>query len=213
MTLGGGRMHTDGVTRHLTIPNQLTILRILLVPVIGRSWQSISPTLPDRRLRVCHGSGDGHARRTDRPEPQPRHRAGKFLDPWRTSCWSSRCSSSSPVSRCSPHGWWSLSRRAIPDHRSALGGGRSGVVVSSTQLGKGKAFSQNCMILLIILAQPYPWLELPAVVFTWIAVIATIASGLDYSGATAVSSSSRGRRQSSSSTQSRVRCTAFFHLR
>jgi phosphatidylglycerophosphate synthase len=36
------------------------------------------------------------------------------------------------------------------------------------------------MILLIILAQPYPWLELPAVVFTWIAVIATIASGLDY---------------------------------
>ena len=28
-------MHTDAVTRHLTIPNQLTILRILLVPVIG----------------------------------------------------------------------------------------------------------------------------------------------------------------------------------
>ena len=28
-------MHTDVVTRHLTIPNQLTILRILLVPVIG----------------------------------------------------------------------------------------------------------------------------------------------------------------------------------
>ena len=28
-------MHTEAVTRHLTIPNQLTILRILLVPVIG----------------------------------------------------------------------------------------------------------------------------------------------------------------------------------
>ena len=28
-------MHTDAVTRHMTIPNQLTILRILLVPVIG----------------------------------------------------------------------------------------------------------------------------------------------------------------------------------
>jgi phosphatidylglycerophosphate synthase len=52
--------------------------------------------------------------------------------------------------------------------------------VSSTQLGKSKAFSQNCMILLIILAQPYPWLELPAVVFIWIAVIATVTSGLDY---------------------------------
>ena len=36
------------------------------------------------------------------------------------------------------------------------------------------------MILLIILAQPYPMSELPAVVFIWIAVIATIASGLDY---------------------------------
>ena len=55
-----------------------------------------------------------------------------------------------------------------------------GVVVSSSQLGKGKAFTQNCMIVLIILAQPYPILELPAVVFIWIAVIATIASGLDY---------------------------------
>ena len=28
-------MRTESVTRHLTIPNQLTILRILLVPVIG----------------------------------------------------------------------------------------------------------------------------------------------------------------------------------
>ena len=55
-----------------------------------------------------------------------------------------------------------------------------GVVVSSTHSGKSKAFTQNCMILLIILAQPYPLLDVPAVVFIWIAVIATIASGLDY---------------------------------
>jgi CDP-diacylglycerol--glycerol-3-phosphate 3-phosphatidyltransferase len=55
-----------------------------------------------------------------------------------------------------------------------------GVVVSSTQLGKSKAFTQNIMILLIILAQPYPPLEPAAVVFIWIAVIATVLSGLDY---------------------------------
>ena len=36
------------------------------------------------------------------------------------------------------------------------------------------------MILLIILAQPYPWLTAPAVAFIWIAVIATVLSGLDY---------------------------------
>jgi CDP-diacylglycerol--glycerol-3-phosphate 3-phosphatidyltransferase len=55
-----------------------------------------------------------------------------------------------------------------------------GVVVSSTPWGKSKTLTQNCMILLIILAQPYRWLMAPAVAFVWIAVIATVLSGLDY---------------------------------
>jgi hypothetical protein len=36
------------------------------------------------------------------------------------------------------------------------------------------------MIVLIILAQPFGLLMAPAVAFTWIAVIATVLSGLDY---------------------------------
>jgi hypothetical protein len=36
------------------------------------------------------------------------------------------------------------------------------------------------MIALVILAQPYPMLATPAVVFVYIAVVATVLSGLDY---------------------------------
>jgi CDP-diacylglycerol---glycerol-3-phosphate 3-phosphatidyltransferase len=55
-----------------------------------------------------------------------------------------------------------------------------GVVVSSTPWGKSKMLTQNIMIVLIILAQPFGILTAPAAVFTWIAVIATVLSGLDY---------------------------------
>jgi len=75
-----------------------------------------------------------------------------------------------------------VAARGVPDHRSALGSGGSG---SGGELehswARGKAFSQNC-----IDPADHPGASrirgssCRRVVFTWIAVIATIASGLDY---------------------------------
>jgi len=76
------------VRRHLNLPNQLTILRLLLVPVIGLS---IAITFTDHyqvavviyALAALTDTLDGRIARA-------RHQVtelGKFLDPWSTRSW------------------------------------------------------------------------------------------------------------------------------
>jgi len=55
-----------------------------------------------------------------------------------------------------------------------------GVVVASTPWGKSKTLTQNLMIGLLILEQPYTVLHIAAVAMVWVAVTATVLSGLDY---------------------------------
>jgi CDP-diacylglycerol--glycerol-3-phosphate 3-phosphatidyltransferase len=55
-----------------------------------------------------------------------------------------------------------------------------GVVISASPWGKTKTLTQNLMIGLVILAQPYPVLSTVATVFVYIAVVGTVLSGLDY---------------------------------
>jgi len=55
-----------------------------------------------------------------------------------------------------------------------------GVVVGSTPWGKSKTFTQNMMIGLIMLSQPYPWVKPIAIAVLVLAVAATVLSGLDY---------------------------------
>ena len=55
-----------------------------------------------------------------------------------------------------------------------------GVVVGATPWGKSKTVTQNVMIVLLILEQPYPAMHLAATVFVVLAVVATVLSGLDY---------------------------------
>ena len=56
-----------------------------------------------------------------------------------------------------------------------------GVVISASPSGKTKTLTQNLMIGLVILAQPYPVLGTVAVlVFVYVAVVGTVLSGLDY---------------------------------
>ena len=40
--------------------------------------------------------------------------------------------------------------------------------------------TQNVMIGLVALAQPYPLLATPALIFVYLAVVATVLSGVDY---------------------------------
>jgi len=55
-----------------------------------------------------------------------------------------------------------------------------GVVVASTPWGKSKTLTQNLMIGLLILEQPFPVLHVVALVTVGLAVTATVLSGLDY---------------------------------
>jgi CDP-diacylglycerol--glycerol-3-phosphate 3-phosphatidyltransferase len=55
-----------------------------------------------------------------------------------------------------------------------------GVVVASTPWGKSKTLTQNLMIGLLILEQPFPALHVAAMVMVGLAVTATVLSGLDY---------------------------------
>lgn len=55
-----------------------------------------------------------------------------------------------------------------------------GVVVGSTPWGKSKTLTQNLMICALILQRPYWGLHSVATVLVYVAVIATVCSGLDY---------------------------------
>jgi CDP-diacylglycerol---glycerol-3-phosphate 3-phosphatidyltransferase len=55
-----------------------------------------------------------------------------------------------------------------------------GVVMTSTPWGKSKTLTQNLMIGLLILEQPFPVLHVAALVMVGVAVTATVLSGLDY---------------------------------
>jgi CDP-diacylglycerol--glycerol-3-phosphate 3-phosphatidyltransferase len=170
------------VTKHLTLPTQLTILRILLVPVIGVVL-AVDFTDHYQVGAVAYVAAaatdtlDGRIARSRNLVTE----LGKFLDPLADKLMVITVLVILASQSLVPS-WVVVVVAAreflITGLRSVAAG--QGVVVSSTQLGKSKAFTQNIMILLIILAQPYPPLEPAAVVFIWIAVTATVLSGLDY---------------------------------
>jgi CDP-diacylglycerol--glycerol-3-phosphate 3-phosphatidyltransferase len=170
-------MHTDAVTRHMTIPNQLTILRILLVPVIG-AVLAIDFTDHYQISAVAYVTAaatdtlDGRIARSRNLVTE----LGKFLDPLADKLLVITVLVILATQSLLP-AWVVV---VVAAREFLITGLRSvaaaqGVVVSSTPWGKSKTLT-----LLIILAQPYPWLSLPAVAFIWIAVIATVLSGLDY---------------------------------
>jgi CDP-diacylglycerol---glycerol-3-phosphate 3-phosphatidyltransferase len=170
------------VTRHLTLPNQLTILRILLVPIIGAvlvidfndHYQVSAITYA---AAAATDTLDGRIARSRNLVTE----LGKFLDPLADKLLVITVLVILATRSLLP-AWVVV---VIAAREFLITGIRSvaaaqGVVVSSTPWGKSKTLTQNFMIGLIILAQPYEPLKPFAVVFTWIAVIATVLSGLDY---------------------------------
>jgi CDP-diacylglycerol--glycerol-3-phosphate 3-phosphatidyltransferase len=170
------------VTRHLTLPNQLTILRILLVPVIGAAL-ALDFTDHYQVSAVAYATAaatdtlDGRIARSRNLVTE----LGKFLDPLADKLMVITVL----VILASQSLLASWVVVVIATREFLITGIRSvaaaqGVVVSSTPWGKSKMLTQNFMIGFIILAQPYTWLKPLAVAFTWIAVVATVLSGLDY---------------------------------
>ena len=168
--------------RHLTIPNQLTVLRLLLVPVIGFTLTA-TWAFHDQVSAAVYASAaatdslDGRIARS-------RHlvsELGKFLDPLADKVLVITVLLILVGETVVP--FWVVvvifMREFIITGLRFVAAGQ-GVVVSATPWGKSKTVTQNLMIGLLILEQPYPALKPAALAFVVIAVVATVASGLDY---------------------------------
>ena len=166
----------------MTLPNQLTILRLLLIPVIGLSLAA-SFTWHDQLAAAVYAvaaltdSLDGYLARSRNQQTE----LGKFLDPL-----ADKLLVITVLALLVASGTLAAWVVVIIFAREFLITGlrsiaaSQGVVVGSTPWGKSKTLTQNCMIGLLILSRPFGWLRTPADVFVGIAVTATVLSGLDY---------------------------------
>jgi CDP-diacylglycerol---glycerol-3-phosphate 3-phosphatidyltransferase len=168
--------------QHLTLPNQLTILRLLLVPVIGytltASWAYHDQvSVGVYALAAATDSLDGRIARSRRMVSE----LGKFLDPLADKILVITVLVILVGENVVP--FWVVvvifAREFVITGLRFVAAGQ-GVVVGSTPWGKSKTVTQNLMIGLLILEQPYPVLQPVALAFVVVAVVATVASGLDY---------------------------------
>jgi CDP-diacylglycerol--glycerol-3-phosphate 3-phosphatidyltransferase len=166
----------------LTLPNQLTILRLLLVPVIGVTLTA-SFASHDQVSAAVYAT----AAATDTLDGQIARRRnlvtdlGKFLDPLADKLLV--ITVLLILVSAGDLAFWVVV--VIFGREFVITGLRfvaaqQGVVIGASPWGKSKTLTQNLMIMLVILARPYGILHTPAEVVTGIAVVATVLSGLDY---------------------------------
>ena len=168
--------------RHLTLPNQLTLLRLLMVPLIGYTLTA-TWALHDQVSVAVYASAaatdtlDGRIARSRNLVSE----LGKFLDPLADKILVITVLAILVGENVVP--FWVVvvifAREFVITGVRFVAAGQ-GVVVGSTPWGKSKTVTQNLMIGLLILEQPYPVLRPVAMAFVVIAVAATVASGLDY---------------------------------
>ena len=170
------------MTRHLTLPTQLTLLRLLLVPVIGYTLTASWAYHDQVSVAVYAGAAatdtlDGRIARSRQLVTE----LGKFLDPLADKILVITVLAIMVSQDVVP--FWVVvvifTREFVITGLRFVAAGQ-GVVVGATPWGKSKTVTQNVMIVLLILEQPYPALHLVATVFVVLAVVATVLSGLDY---------------------------------
>jgi CDP-diacylglycerol---glycerol-3-phosphate 3-phosphatidyltransferase len=169
-------------TGRLTLPNQLTILRLLLVPVIGVSLTSTF-AWHDQWSAAVYAT----AAATDTLDGQIARRRnlvtdlGKFLDPLADKLLVITVLLILVGANDLP--FWVVvvifAREFIITGLRFLAA-QQGVVIGASPWGKSKTLTQNLMIMLLILARPFGILHTPAVAAVALAVVATVLSGLDY---------------------------------
>lgn len=170
------------IRQHLTLPNNLTLLRLLTIPVIG--WCLVA-TFPGHD--VVSVVLYAFAAVTDTLDGQIARRRGqvselgKFLDPLTDKIMV--ITVLVLLVGAGTLATWVVI--VIFAREFLITGLRSvaaaqGVVVGSTAWGKSKTLTQNLMIGLLILSRPFSVLRIAANIFIGIAVTATVLSGLDY---------------------------------
>jgi CDP-diacylglycerol--glycerol-3-phosphate 3-phosphatidyltransferase len=166
----------------LNLPNQLTILRLLLVPVIGITLTSSGPW-HDQVSAAVYAT----AAATDTLDGQIARRRkmvtdlGKFLDPLADKLLVITVLAILVSSNLLA--FWVVvvifAREFIITGLRYVAA-QQGVVIGASPWGKSKTLTQNVMIMLLILSRPFPQIHAVAMASVGVAVFATVLSGLDY---------------------------------
>jgi len=166
----------------LNLPNQLTILRLLLVPVIGVTLTA-SQSWHDQVSAAVYAT----AAATDTLDGQIARRRkqvtdlGKFLDPLADKLLV--ITVLAVLVSAGDLGFWVvivIFAREFVITGLRFVAAQQGVVIGASPWGKSKTLTQNLMIMLLILDRPYHVLHTAAEASIVLAVVATILSGLDY---------------------------------
>ena len=178
----GGTARTSTRSANLNLPNALTTLRLLLIPVILLTFdagftyhQIVAPAL--FVLASITDSLDGRiARRYAKVTT-----LGKFLDPLADKMLILAVLALLVQDALLP-AWvvvLVVGRELLITGLRAVGA-LEGLIIVATPFGKTKTVSQMLAVGLLMLARPYPGVTGLATVMVWAAVIFTVFSGLDY---------------------------------
>jgi CDP-diacylglycerol---glycerol-3-phosphate 3-phosphatidyltransferase len=166
----------------LNLPNQLTILRLLLVPVIGITLTS-GGAWHDQVSAAVYAT----AAATDTLDGQIARRRkmvtdfGKFLDPLADKLLVITVLAILVSSEVLA--FWVvvvIFAREFVITGLRFVAAQQGVVIGASPWGKSKTLTQNLMIMLLILSRPYPQIHAVAMAGVGLAVFATVLSGIDY---------------------------------
>ncbi len=166
----------------LNLPNQLTILRLLLVPVIGITLTS-SGAWHDQVSAAVYAT----AAATDTLDGQIARRRkmvtdlGTFLDPLADKLLV--ITVLAILVSADVLAFWVvvvIFAREFVITGLRFVAAQQGVVIGASPWGKSKTLTQNLMIMLLILSRPYPQIHAVALASVGLAVFATVLSGLDY---------------------------------
>ena len=178
----GGTARTSTRSANLNLPNALTTLRLLLIPVILLTFdagftyhQIVAPAL--FVLASITDSLDGRiARRYAKVTT-----LGKFLDPLADKMLILAVLALLVQDALLP-AWvvvLVVGRELLITGLRAVGA-LEGLIIVATPFGKTKTVSQMLAVGLLMLERPYPGVTGLATVMVWAAVIFTVFSGLDY---------------------------------
>jgi CDP-diacylglycerol--glycerol-3-phosphate 3-phosphatidyltransferase len=166
----------------LNLPNQLTLLRLLLVPVIGITLTS-SGAWHDQVSAAVYAT----AAATDTLDGQIARRRkmvtdlGKFLDPLADKLLV--ITVLAILVSADVLAFWVvvvIFAREFVITGLRFVAAQQGVVIGASPWGKSKTLTQNLMIMLLILSRPFPQIHAVAMASVGLAVVATVLSGLDY---------------------------------
>ena len=169
-------------TGRLNLPNQLTILRLFLVPVIGATLTA-SFAWHDQVSAAVYAT----AAATDTLDGQIARRRklvtdlGKFLDPLADKLLV--ITVLAILVSAGDLAFWVvvvIFAREFVITGLRFVAAQQGVVIGASPWGKSKTLTQNLMIMLLILNRPFPVIHAAALASVGLAVLATVLSGLDY---------------------------------